>query len=1343
MFRRSLQILLAATLLALAAVIGYALTFPGAPETLARAEQMVQRKEYARAIAELDLCERGRSLQQDPALRDRLWRLRLAANKALENHRGALLDVDNLLREGGAERLDLQLERIDLLTAIGDGERARQLAREFTTDHPDDGRGLELAAAACAAAYRPTFTTLQDAVAHDVGTGQTEAALAAFASYVFRPDGDAEVAQSADQLAHMYSLDARLAARWAMLLRDLRSLRDQVQEGLGFCRRSLATAHVASTALATWASALDAGGRTDDMLMACEIQRRRSDDDASIGAAATSVLALLRGHRDAAALATAVRWLPQNQLQPRIDAGTLGPATADLLLGRVIAAWRLGDEMALRRALQDLTVWKQSGANTPIPLHTAAGMVHFLRQASTDSPADSKAADNNLRYVISLLTARPRDPAWPDLLELLVPLRLTLMRKLGTPEADVLALYDTWQTARPTSLLPRLAFARYLLAARKLPAAQAVLAEAAAGQPPDEELFGLQLEVARADESQPGQSGAALVAQCRQRRTSVPEVTNPIGYLLCAEAALQARSWRIARDSAEAGVAAFPQLRAPRLLAIEAMLGNGENEAAAQQTRRLLDLFPHDAATAALTLRAHRAAGLPTAPLLATLLPTCPPSAEVRTEVLRAALAEPPGAALPFAVGVLQDSTAPATLRLLAGRALADADRPADCRRLLESVLAESDALPAGTRLDLLHTFTAWIQAAAPYRADELLVGDVDHLLAHTDVRDADAAPMLLATAEKLRNTRPAAAYELVVHALPIAAPAARSGAAYALAGRLACHLRQLHIAEERWLAAMAFADGRPAAEDLARLLLAQGRADRALQVYDLLPQATDAALAARCGHPDQAAALAATAVAQDGADLLAQATLAALGKAGERDPGRSDWQVTDAPATELRLDVLALLGDPDLGPEALTRARQLAAAEPTSTTTQLLLARACLHAGLPADAARLHLAQRAQAPGPLLWREIAHAAAVPGYVLDPQLDGDVRGSLVGQTTAGSPLTLAFATGLVVRTLQQGGYTDLAQSMQQSLWVQLPRATVHTDADVEAVAALSNGRDAWFVLSQAMAALPASTRALARTRLYELANRLLTERGPEAKDVYELAWHHLQSEGPHGCIVHCLLDHGDQLPALRPDAAQTRAMLLAQIELAAAGADAGPWLQRSVDRLLASNGAAATRADLEAALQRHPTSLLLWHARATVMTHLRAGAEGIGDLWGVLAHAAAPEALRECLTLAAVAGVLTDRDAGRLTELPQALLAGPDGEFVRGLCALRTGRPDEAVTLLTNAPARADGAHLYALALAQLQSRALDGTARARDLLLRLAADYPSSSLARHAGSFAAQLAPR
>ena len=81
MFQKSLQILVASALLALAATVGYSfLRLHGPEDTLAEARARLAAGAYGEVIADLDLAERGASFARSPVLLRELWRLRLLAS---------------------------------------------------------------------------------------------------------------------------------------------------------------------------------------------------------------------------------------------------------------------------------------------------------------------------------------------------------------------------------------------------------------------------------------------------------------------------------------------------------------------------------------------------------------------------------------------------------------------------------------------------------------------------------------------------------------------------------------------------------------------------------------------------------------------------------------------------------------------------------------------------------------------------------------------------------------------------------------------------------------------------------------------------------------------------------------------------------------------------------------------------------------------------------------------------------------------------------------------------------------------------------------------------------------
>jgi hypothetical protein len=242
-------------------------------------------------------------------------------------------------------------------------------------------------------------------------------------------------------------------------------------------------------------------------------------------------------------------------------------------------------------------------------------------------------------------------------------------------------------------------------------------------------------------------------------------------------------------------------------------------------------------------------------------------------------------------------------------------------------------------------------------------------------------------------------------------------------------------------------------------------------------------------------------------------------------------------------------------------------------------------------------------------------------------------------------------------------------------------------------------------------------------------------------DVYATVSSWADRYGPFGCIVHFLLDHAREYVAVRPDDTRRTALLLGHLQLIATGKDQA-WLDQTLARLRSVQGTETTVEDLEAVLRQHPSALVLWHERAKALAQLHR-VTGIKDLRAVLAHASSPAANLAFATLAAAEHALVRGDEQLIEALPAAMKAGPDAKFARALVSLRAGRPDEALGLLEGAQKRADGLHLYVTAQALLQSSLEDGAARARTVLETLAHDYPSSSLARNAGTFASQLAPR
>ena len=157
--------------------------------------------------------------------------------------------------------------------------------------------------------------------------------------------------------------------------------------------------------------------------------------------------------------------------------------------------------------------------------------------------------------------------------------------------------------------------------------------------------------------------------------------------------------------------------------------------------------------------------------------------------------------------------------------------------------------------------------------------------------------------------------------ALAWAAPEERNGRDYVLAGELALREHRWQAAEQHLTGALAFADGGAGVEPLLRLLLVQGRTERARQVRTHAATITDAAVALGLGEIDLAALLTSLALTRDRADLVAHCLLACCGT------GFVDWRPLAGDERLARAAMLAALSDPALAPLARDRVAALVAA--------------------------------------------------------------------------------------------------------------------------------------------------------------------------------------------------------------------------------------------------------------------------------------------------------------------------------------------------------------------------------------------------------------------------------
>ncbi len=1340
MLQKSLKLLAAAFLVALALTLSYALSLGGPEDELRDAEAQLARGEPARAVALLDFAERSARLMQQRELRLKLLRLRLEAHRQLGNAPLALADLERLLREGDAAP-ELRLEHIRLLAVVGQADRAFQLAEEFLREQPDDGRGLELAGEAAQSRYRDDLRSALGGVETDVGRRDAARARTALLAYLYRPEGDDEVPQSLAALGAVYKASSQLLAQWPSRQRQLIALRGRIQTALGYFQRSLEAGGEPVAAFRGMALSLDQAARTDDLLLHCEAYRRRFDHRYVLEAGAISCWTLVqRGCLDAA-LAAAGRWLPADAIEQRIAARRFDSGLDDLLAARSAAAWRLRDKQRLGRFGSD--AWRLLQAGAPVQFANA------LNNAYSQLLNDRPEADNALRAAIYFLTRRAAPIGQVDLVAELHALRCDLLRRRGAAAEEIVAVHRDWIALQPGELAPVLALADHQLAAGQSAAAMATLERAADLSPYDETVFERRLAAARALHRDTERDGPGLLAQCRKRRVLVPEVDDPLGLVLCAEAALASGEPALTAVTiacARAAIDRFPWAATPRRLEAGAHLQAGRPAAAARALEKLLLRDDVDATTLKLAVTAQLAEGARlTAPqdagaTLFAALQRRSPDSDLSTAVL---LHVPPAAraaAAPFARLAVRAADAPPPLRALAAACFAAAGDLAAADAELTRLAASPASVDDNQRTHLA-TAVAGRLLADRQRPDTELAKAAEQYIARFGLHSPAAAPALLAAGLELRLERPLASQVLFTTGLAHAAPEARTGSHFVAAGDLALRAGSRPLAAQHWTAALAFADGRSAVEPLVRLCLAEGQSERAQQVYGLVESPTDPALAVRFGLRTQRSPgelLARQRLAADRTDLVGNLVLVAIGL-----PAAAVLPPLEEPQLDSMLEAAALCDVPELAAAALPLTHTLAAAVPDALPLQLLHAQTLLAAGQREPAARRHAALFARfGAEPLLLGAAARAARLPGYSLDAAVADAIRAAVANGALAGCPAARSFAMHAAATAVVQAGDAALAQRLATDMWVTAPRETGASLSSAEAVAARGDPLSAWWIVERLGDAVPAADRPRALALQAGWTTTVLQTRPELAELFFDSALRAVEAHGPQGSVVHLVLDLGQRLPARRLGEARELELLTAHLQAAALGGD-DPLLPRTVQRLAAAAGAVTTLGHVDAALRANPTCLPLWLARAELLRLLQRGPEGIAALRSVLRHAEAPQ-LRIEFTIAAARQFALDADDLRqFAALPATLLEQGPGILARGLVALRTGRPDEAATLLARAEPRPDGLHLAALAQAWLQGSASDGVLRAAAACASLATDHASSSLARYAGSLARQLSPR
>lgn len=1329
MLLKSLRYLIAAVLLSLAAIVAYALLrLSGPDQAMREVDQLVQQRDYAEALRVLGLAER--SVANDPVRLEALRRRRYAVNTLLGNTAGALRDLDDLLASG-RDDLELKLDRVRLQALAGDGTGARLAAQQLLVDHGDNGRALELAGEACQTVYQPRLRELRQKLDRELPLADRARARAALLKFLYRQDDDPGIAQALAELQKMHEDEPRRRAAWENTQLECQGLRRDVQQALDYFRRSLEADGKPVAGFRAIAWALDQAGRLDDLEFACEVQRARFRHEYVAEAGATAVWSLVRSGLVDAAITTGRRFWPEGTAAQFLrDGWPLEPAAA-LLLARGFAAF------AKRNLDESLAVWRETNElfkvdprSCALTMPVVAGVVNLLARPK-------EGMENAVRWATSTVLQRPPLFDWLDLADTFVPQLLELRNSAPGDFTAGYAILEDWSKTRPDSLAPQLARARHLAANDRLVPALSVIDQARVLAADDPDWIDLRVAIARQRFQDGDGSGAALLAQCQRRSTLVPEVVDPVGYLLCAEAATALQIWPVAITSARAAVDAMPMAATAREVEIRAHLGAGRTVDAARLARRLVEQLPPNPSAVALLLTTHRAAKLSCTDLFPKLMASSAPDEQLQAELLRLALgAADPGQAVAFATPFALAPERPLDLRTLAIRALLRGGQVDLASVALRQVLGEAGRADAAARAELAAAMVDWAVAARRQLDDEVVVTTLRTGVAAVGGFPPETAMAMWHAAETLARSHPRSAWLLLDAALPQLPGSTRGFPLFHLAGRLAAANGAYRVAEEHWTAALAFPGSDLVAEDLARLYLGRGQLDRARAVAALVASPDDPALAVLVDRKDDAAATLARRLAEDRGDLVAHAMLAMLGQ-----PAFADWR-PDPAQTPDRLEALALAGAPELAPLLLEVASRLVAAEgnnPT-TTTGLLQARALLQTGRPEAAAAAHATLFAAGRGGLLlWREVALASERPGYSVPRPIQKHLATLVQDPDVGASPPTRILAASCVARELAATLPKEAAELALLQSFAFAPPQRTSTPAERDLFERHLSPRDA-FVLLQKERTMPFAEDADdLLQRAWRMAGRAVTQDPASAAELVAFADRQLGELGPRGEIVHFLLQHD---PARRSLAKRTE-LLRANLQRIAGGDEDPRWLRHTTEQLAACLGREATEVELVAALRQHPTNLALWVERTRLTVGSEAAAAATRDLRMVLRHGTAPTLQLELILLAADGRTLESNDRTTLAALPEALRSSPDGTHAEAMVKLRTGDAAGALAALDRSGPRPDGMHLFARALAELQTGGDGATARAIDALQRLLRDYPSSSAARNAGSFVRQLSPR
>ena len=321
------------------------------------------------------------------------------------------------------------------------------------------------------------------------------------------------VQNSGVRLEELFVNEPRLALQWPDIWSKAQDLRKRIQEGLGYFQASLDLGGEPVAAFRAIAIALEQSGRFDDLLFACEIQRRMFQHAYVTESGVLASWMRIESNLPRAAIATCERWMPVDQIETRWLEGQLSDTAEQLALARALAAWQLGDKDELNDAGRLITELRKTDYRASLALHLSMATRRMRNKKS-----DPLTIEKSLSIIIKAAIKTPPPLNRPDFAAEFAPLWIDSLINRSAGEAETLAALELWREGRPTAIEPQLRTAKYLLSLGRTTAALATIADAAVIDHDHSELFPLHLTIARRHNENSRQDGENLLKQCLQAR---------------------------------------------------------------------------------------------------------------------------------------------------------------------------------------------------------------------------------------------------------------------------------------------------------------------------------------------------------------------------------------------------------------------------------------------------------------------------------------------------------------------------------------------------------------------------------------------------------------------------------------------------------------------------------------------------------------------------------------------------------------------------------------------------------------------------------------------------------